>query len=125
MGEGAKVPIPIVYVNYHGTVGGGQIHLLALLDELDRAQFTPHVVCCQDGPFLELLRQKGVEPIMVPFGKGKRRYILTALQAWRRFYNILKQTRARLVQASGLQEAKLAAYPCAWAKVPMLWVVAP
>jgi hypothetical protein len=118
-------PIPIVFVNYHGTVGGGQIHILSLLDELNRDEFTPHVVCCQEGPFLELLRQRGLEPVLIPFGKGKRRYLSVSLPAWWRFYKFLKQTRARLVQAAGLQEAKLAAYPCAWAKVPMLWVVAP
>ncbi len=120
-----QTPIPIVFVNYHGTVGGGQIHLLSLLDELDRTEFAPRVVCCQDGPFLELLRQRGLEPVLIPFGKGKRRYLTIALPAWWKFYRYLKQTRARVVQAAGLQEAKLAAYPCAWAKVPLLWVVAP
>lgn len=118
-------PQPILFVNYHGTIGGGQVHLLTILEELDRKKFTPVVVCCQDGPFADLLRSKGFDPVIIPFGKGKRRYWMISLPAMWRFRQVLKKFGIRLVHVSGLQEAKLAAYPCAWAKVPMVWVVAP
>lgn len=118
-------PQPILFVNYHGTIGGGQVHLLAILEELDRSKFTPHVVCCQDGLFADLLRSRGFEPQVIPFGKAKLRYALVSLPAMWRFFQVLRKLKIRLVHVSGLQEAKLAAYPCAWAKVPMVWVVAP
>jgi hypothetical protein len=66
----AGSPLPILFVNFHGTLGGGQVHLLTLLDGLDRGRFTPHVVCCEDGPFAEALRKRALNPVLVPFGKG-------------------------------------------------------
>ncbi len=119
------IPASILFVNYHGTMGGGQNHLLAILNGLDRKKFTPHVVCCQEGKFAEQLREQGLEPIIIPFGKGKVRYLSVSLPAFWKMYTLLKGLNIRLVQVNGLQEAKLAAYPCAWAKIPMVWVVAP
>lgn len=118
-------PLPILFVNYHGTIGGGQVHLLAILDGLDRARFAPHVVCCQDGPFSEQLRARGLQPVIIPFGKGKFRHWTVSLPAVWRMRRLIRTLGIRIVHVSGLQEAKLAAYPAAWAKVPMVWVVAP
>jgi len=118
-------PVPILFVNYHGTVGGGQIHLLSLIDGLDRTRFSPYVVCCQEGQFADMLRERGISPAIIPFGKGKRRYLHISLPAIWKFFKYLKRISARLVHVNGLQEAKLAAYACAWAKVPMVWLVAP
>jgi hypothetical protein len=117
--------IPILFVNFHGTIGGGQVHLMALLDELNRDKFSPRVVCCREGVFMDVLRKRGYQPVLIPFGKGKWRYWFVAIPALIKFYRLLKRERIRLVHVSGLQEAKLAAYPCAWAKVPMVWLVAP
>jgi hypothetical protein len=122
-GDGS--PLPILFVNFHGTLGGGQVHLLTLLDGLDRARFTPHVVCCEDGPFAEALRQRALDPVLIPFGKGKRRYLATAVPAMLKLHRLIKSLGIRVVHVSGLQEAKLAAYAAKWAKVPMVWVVAP
>jgi Glycosyltransferase Family 4 len=116
---------PLLFVNYHGTLGGGQVHLLSLLDGLDRRRFTPHVVCCQDGAFADALRARGIMPILVPFGKGKLRYLHVSLPAWWTIHRLIKRLGIRLVHVSGLQEAKLAASPAAWARVPLVWVVAP
>jgi hypothetical protein len=118
-------PVPIIFVNYHGTVGGGQVHLLNLIDGLNRARFTPHVVCCQEGIITDMLRRRGISPLIIPFGKGKLRYMHISLPAIWKFYKHLKSLSAGVVHVSGIQEAKLAAYACAWAKVPMVWLVAP
>ncbi|MBN1596621.1 glycosyltransferase [candidate division FCPU426 bacterium] len=120
-----KGPVPIVFVNYHGTIGGGQVHLLSLLDGLNRDHFAPYVVCCQEGHFTERLRDCGFKPEIIPFGKGKLRYLHVSLPAIWKFFKYMKRVSAALVHVSGLQEAKLAAYACAWAKVPMVWLVAP
>lgn len=120
-----NTPLPVLFVNFHGTIGGGQVHLLTLLDGLDRTRFLPQVVCCEDGPFAEALRQRSLEPAIIPFGKGKRRYLATSLPAMLKIYRLIKTLGIRVVHVSGLQEAKLAAYAAWWAKVPMVWVVAP
>jgi len=122
---GSAGPLPILFVNYHGTVGGGQVHLLTLLDGLDRTRFTPHVVCCEEGPFVEALRKRAIYPTLIPFGKGKRRYMATSIPAMFKLRRLIKSLGIRVVHVSGLQEAKLAAYAAKWAKVPMVWVVAP
>lgn len=120
-----ETPAPILFVNFHGTLGGGQVHLLTLLDGLDRTRFAPHVVCCQPGPFVEALKERGLIPILIPFGKGKLRYFSISLPAIWEFYRVLRRLSIRLVHVSGLQEAKLAAQACAWTKIPMVWLVAP
>ncbi|NTV53641.1 MAG: glycosyltransferase family 4 protein [Candidatus Firestonebacteria bacterium] len=118
-------PLPILFVNFHGTLGGGQVHLLTLLDGLDRSRFTPHIVCCEEGPFAEALRKRALHPTLISFGKGKRRYLFTAVPAMFKIHRLLKTLGIRVVHVSGLQEAKLTAYAAKWAKVPMVWVVAP
>jgi Glycosyltransferase Family 4 len=123
--QNRTVPAPIVFVNYHGTMGGGQIHLLTIIDGLDRSRFEPHVVCCQDGLFAEQLRSRGITPKLIPFGKGKLRYLSVSLPAIWTFFKYLKEISAGMVHVSGLQEAKLAARACTWAKIPMVWLVAP
>ncbi len=115
----------VLFVNYHGTLGGGQVHLLTLLDGLDRARFHPHVVSCQEGPFTEALRERGLQPVIIPFGKGKLRHWTVSLPAIWRMYRLLKNRRIQVVHVSGLQEAKLTAWAAARAGVPMAWVVAP
>ncbi len=120
-----STPIPILFVNYHGTIGGGQVHLLTILEGLDRTRFIPHVLCCEDGAFAEELRKRALTPTIIPFGKGKRRYLAVSVPAILKTYRLLKTLNIRVVHVSGLQEAKLAAYAAKWAKVPMVWVVAP
>ncbi len=118
-------PYPILFVNYHGTMGGGQVHLLTLLKGLDRTRFTPFVVCCEDGVFADTLRQKNMEPKIIRFPKAKWRNLHRSIPALWKFYRYIKKMNFKLVHVSGLQEAKLAAYPCHWAKIPMVWLVAP
>lgn len=122
---GSGAPLPILFVNYHGTMGGGQVHLLTLLDGLDRSRFAPHVVCCEEGPFAEALRKRSLHPTLIPFGKGKRRYLTISVPAILKIHRLIKTLGICVVHVSGLQEAKLAAYAAKWAKVPMVWVVAP
>lgn len=118
-------PHPILFVNYHGSVGGGQVHLLTIIDGLDKSRFAPQVVCCQEGKFLPLLKERNIEPILIPFKKAKWRNLHYSIPALWKFYKLLKKQKFKLVHVSGLQEAKLAAYPCSWANIPMVWLVAP
>lgn len=98
---------------------------MTIIDNLDRELFTPHAVCCSEGLFADVLRDRGIEPEIIPFGKAKWRYFITTAIAWWRFYRFIKKNHFKLVHVSGLQEAKLAAWPCKWANIPMVWVVAP
>ncbi len=99
--------------------------MLTIIDGLDRTCFTPHVVCCQEGQFAEQVRLRGITPKIIPFGKGKLRYLRISLPAIWSFFKYIKEISARLVHVSGLQEAKLAAHACKRAKIPMVWLVAP
>jgi len=89
------------------------------------AIFTPHIVCCEEGPFVNKLRALGFQPEIIPFGKAKLRYFTVSIPAILKFSRLLKRLGIRVVHVSGLQDAKLAVYAAAWAKVPVAWVVAP
>jgi hypothetical protein len=101
------------------------MHLLAILKGLDRTRFSAELVCCKDGPFLDTLRALGFDPILIPFGNGKLRHLSQSVPAIFKMFRLLKRKGIRLVHVGGLQEAKLAAWPAAWAKIPLVWVVAP
>lgn len=44
----------ILHIIGGGEVGGAEQHVLALLQGLDRARFSPHLVCLTNGPFADL-----------------------------------------------------------------------
>jgi glycosyltransferase involved in cell wall biosynthesis len=113
----------LLFVNYHGTMGGGQVHLLSLITGLPKEQFKISVLCCQNGAFIEVLKQNNIEPRIVPFPKGRRRYIWHVWPAWHKLSKILKAENIDLVLVSGIEEAKLSAGPCHKQKIPMVWLV--
>ena len=44
-----------------GNIGGGESHLLSLVENLDRSKFEPVVLSFTDGPMIDRLQQMGVD----------------------------------------------------------------
>lgn len=60
-------PIPILFhESYFTQFYGAQVGLFHLLQNLDRTQFLPLVVCPGEGVFTERIRKLGVEVVIVP-----------------------------------------------------------
>ena len=116
---------PILFVNYPGTIGGGQVHLTSILKELNKKIFNPHVVCCNAGPFVEDLEKQGIGTTIINFGKGRWIHFFRSIPAVIKLYRLIKEKNIKLVHTHGLLEAKMAALPCKAAGIPMILVVAP
>lgn len=59
-------PRPILYVHHERAIGGAPLSLLYLLRELDRARWSPRVLCLREGPAAELFRREGLPVRVVP-----------------------------------------------------------
>ena len=44
-----------------GKIGGGESHLLSLVENLDKSRFEPVVLSFTDGPMIDRLKQMGIE----------------------------------------------------------------
>lgn len=53
--------VSVLYISRGGQIGGAQRQLCYLVSGLDRDRYEPIVVCRDEGPFAELLIQKGIE----------------------------------------------------------------
>ena len=102
--------IPITFVSSHAQLGGQELYLLTLLEELG-PDWIREVVVLEDGPLLELL---GDHPVtLIP--TSRRAGI--AFSGWR-LRRHLRRQRAGLVHANGVK----AALVCALARAPFVWV---
>ena len=52
-------------------IGGGEVHLLSLLNKLDREKYNIFVAYPGRGPFEDLLKDKPVTPLLVSNLRGK------------------------------------------------------
>src|SRR5258708_37096045 len=78
-----------------GLIGGGESHLLSLVENLDRSRFYPVVLSFTDGPMIDPLKQMGVECHIIhtekPFDFTK----------WKQVKNLLKEKQIDIVHAHG------------------------
>lgn len=51
----------ILYISPFSHIGGGEISLLTILKAIDRGRFGPHLICYEDGPFVENARSLGLK----------------------------------------------------------------
>lgn len=59
----------VLYVQPVGRQGDAESVLLTLLRGLDRRRFLPHVVCLEDGPFVQAVQETGALVSLIPAGR--------------------------------------------------------
>ena len=69
MGASVK-KIRVLETIRQGKVGGGESHLISLIENLDRLQFDPIVLSFSDGPMIDRLHALGVENYVIPTEKA-------------------------------------------------------
>jgi glycosyltransferase involved in cell wall biosynthesis len=63
-------PVRILEVINEATIGGGQRHVLSLVEGLDKTIFEVSVACTENGPLVEDLRSRGIAVHPVDMRKG-------------------------------------------------------
>ncbi|MEM9983477.1 MAG: glycosyltransferase, partial [Bacteroidota bacterium] len=111
------MPVKILETIRQGKIGGGETHVLDLVQSMDREEFEPVVLSFTPGPMVDQLRAQGVKTYVihttVPFnplvvGKVKR---------------LIREEGIELVHAHGTRATSNVYRAAAQAKVPMIYTV--
>lgn len=106
---------PVVLAELAGSAsyGGGERYLEVLFDGLDRARFSPLLICPEPGPFIEKMTAKGIPTEMVHLAPLFNPVALLKL-AWllRRKNVTILQTHGARANVYGRFAAWLAGVPC-------------
>lgn len=93
----------VLYLSRGGDVSGAQRQLYYLLRGLDRSRFTPVVVCTEDGPFLDELREIGVACHLRRLaGWRKGKHILARYRDVTYLRDVVRDERVSLVHCSDI-----------------------
>jgi glycosyltransferase involved in cell wall biosynthesis len=100
-----------------GQIGGGESHLLSLVENLDRSLFEPVVLSFTDGPMVERLQKLGVRTHVIyterPFDVTK----------WRKVRDLLKEEQVDLVHAHGTRASSNTLWAARSLKIPLVYTV--
>jgi glycosyltransferase involved in cell wall biosynthesis len=100
-----------------GQIGGGESHLLSLVENLDRTKFDPVVLSFTDGPMIEQLKKMHVPTHVIhtlkPFDFTK----------WGKVKEFIKEQNADLVHAHGTRAASNVLWASKSLKLPVIYTV--
>jgi glycosyltransferase involved in cell wall biosynthesis len=110
-------PPRIAFVSSHARRGGAERYLRLLLGELG-PEWVCGVICLEDGPLVEDLRNDGFEPHVVQVGRRLR----NVARAGRRLGEITRRLGADVVHANGIKAAVACAFDPRPSRAPVVWV---
>ncbi|HEY6902635.1 MAG TPA: glycosyltransferase family 4 protein [Puia sp.] len=100
-----------------GQIGGGESHLLSLVENLDRSRFEPVVLSFTDGPMVERLRAMGVTTHVLyterPFDVTK----------WSKVKDLMKKEAVDLVHAHGTRASSNTLWAARNLHIPLVYTV--
>lgn len=100
-----------------GKIGGGESHLLSLVENMDRDRFEPLVLSFTDGPMIDRLKQMGVETHVIfterPFDVTK----------WRKVRELLRNCKADLVHAHGTRAGSNVLWAARSLGLPVIYTI--
>lgn len=100
-----------------GKIGGGESHLLSLVENLDRNRFEPIVLSFTSGPMIEQLQQMGVETHVIytekPFD----------IRKWNAVKKLLLSKKIDLVHAHGTRANSNILWASKKLKIPVIYTI--
>lgn len=100
-----------------GQIGGGESHLLSLVENLDRSRFEPVVLSFTDGPMVDRLKQMGVQTEVIytekPFDISK----------WKRVKQFIQSNSISLVHAHGTRANSNVFWATRKLKLPLVYTI--
>jgi glycosyltransferase involved in cell wall biosynthesis len=114
---GGKKKVKVLECIRQGKIGGGESHLLNLVEYLDRDRFEPVVLSFTDGPMIERLKQLGVETRVIytekPFD----------LRVWGQVKRWLEEQQVDLVHAHGTRAASNVMWAARKLGIPVVYTI--
>ncbi len=100
-----------------GQIGGGESHLLSLVENLDRSKFHPIVLSFTDGPMIERLKNMNIETHVIytekPFDITK----------WKKVKKLLRDKEVDLVHAHGTRASSNVLWAARSLNIPVIYTV--
>jgi glycosyltransferase involved in cell wall biosynthesis len=100
-----------------GQIGGGESHLLSLVENLDQSKFQPIVLSFTDGPMIDQLKQMQVETHVIhtqkPFDFSK----------WKEVKQLLKDKQVDIVHAHGTRANSNVLWAAHSLSIPVIYTV--
>ena len=100
-----------------GQIGGGESHLLSLVENLDQSKFQPIVLSFTDGPMVDRLKQMNVEAHVIhtekPFDVTK----------WKQVKHLLKEKQIDIVHAHGTRANSNVLWAAKSLNIPVIYTV--
>ncbi len=128
----------VLFFDHSATLGGGEIALLNLVENLDRDRFVPIVALCAEGPLADRLRSTGVETHIVPLARNIMetqkdslggRSLLRLRDAWHiaeyvvRLARFIQRQRVCLVHTNSLKADIIGGIAARLSGTPVVWHV--
>lgn len=128
----------ILYFGHTAKMGGGEIALLNLVQQIDRTVFQPIVLLAEDGALREKLQAARIETYVLPLAPGVvdtrkdslgGKSVLKVGTLWHaltyvlRLAGFIRRQRADLVHTNSLKADILGGFAARLARVPVLWHV--
>lgn len=100
-----------------GQIGGGESHLLSLVENLNKDEFEPIVLSFTDGPMVTRLRQQGVDTEVIhtekPFDVSK----------WNKVKKFIQSQKIQLVHAHGTRANSNVFWAAGQLKLPLIYTI--
>ena len=100
-----------------GQIGGGESHLLSLVQNLDRSRFNPIVLSFTDGPMIEKMKELRVSTQVIhttkPFDFFK----------WKAIKKFIKDNQVDIVHAHGTRANSNVLWPASSLHIPVIYTV--
>jgi glycosyltransferase involved in cell wall biosynthesis len=100
-----------------GQIGGGESHLLSLVENLNRSHFEPVVLSFTDGPMIDRLNKMGIENHVIPSTKP------FDITKWKKVKDLLAEKDIRLVHAHGTRANSNILWAAKQLKLPVIYTV--
>jgi glycosyltransferase involved in cell wall biosynthesis len=100
-----------------GQVGGGESHLLSLVENLDLSAFEPIVLSFTDGPMIDQLRAANVVCHVI---SSQRPFDITK---WKAVKRLLQENHIDLVHAHGTRAASNVMWAAQRLKIPVIYTI--
>lgn len=110
-------PIRVLQTIRQGLIGGGESHLLSLVERLDRKKIESIVLSFSDGPMIERLFQLGIRTYVIP---SKRAFDFSV---WKRVKEVMNSEKIDIVHAHGTRAASNTFKSCGSLKTPMIYTI--
>lgn len=109
--------IKVLQTIRQGLIGGGETHVLGLVEQLDKERFDPVVLSFTDGPMIDRLNEMGVRNYVIPTHKA------FDFRLWGKVKALLRKEKIEIVHAHGSRAASNLLVPARMLRIPVLYTI--